>query len=243
MTERACIILAAGMGTRLGLKDVPKVMVGLHDKPLLHHTVETVLKTNPDNFIVVTGHKGEVIKRYFGNDLIYQRQEVLNGNAGALREGLKGLNNRNKNVLVLQGDDSAFYKIESLLNLISLHERSDADLTMIFTNEYDPNTFKSQYIPDERNRIIKMVYPIRNPSDGFYFTGSFCARVELLKKQIPKLKPIDGIISTTQIILNSLEESKRVFGLTVQGGEWVGINTPQELERAQMIISKSKDQK
>jgi bifunctional N-acetylglucosamine-1-phosphate-uridyltransferase/glucosamine-1-phosphate-acetyltransferase GlmU-like protein len=137
MTERACIILAAGMGTRLGLKDVPKVMVGLHDKPLLHHTVETVLKTNPDNFIVVTGHKGEVIKRYFGNDLIYQRQEVLNGNAGALREGLKGLNNRNKNVLVLQGDDSAFYKTESLLNLISLHERSGADLTMIFTNEYD----------------------------------------------------------------------------------------------------------
>lgn len=237
MTERSCIILAAGMGTRLGLKDRPKVMVGLYNRPLLHHSVENVFKTNPDNFIIVTGHKGEIIRRYFGKDLQYRDQEILDGNAGALRDGLKVVSNGNKNILVLQGDDSAFYTPETLLNLMSLHERSEADLTMLFTNDYDPNTFKTQYVPGCNMRITKMLYPIRNPRDGFYFTGSFCARREVLSGLIPKLEPINCVISTTQIILTALGEAKRVYGMTAPNGEWVGVNTPQELEKAQIMMS------
>ena len=34
------VIIAGGKGTRLGLKDIPKPMVKIADKPLLEHQIE-----------------------------------------------------------------------------------------------------------------------------------------------------------------------------------------------------------
>ena len=232
MVERACIILAAGKGSRLGLKDRPKVMAGLYEKPFLHYTVETVLKTNPDIFIVVTGYKGEVIKRYFGKDLRYQDQVVLDGNVGALREGLKGVDKPTKNILVLQGDDSAFYMPDTLQRLELQHERSEADITMLFTDDYEPKAFNSQYVPGDDMRITKMLNRV-NSTDGYYFIGTFCVKKEILTNIISRNRPEN----TPDIILTALNEGKRVYGITAPSGEWRGINTPQELEKANIMMS------
>lgn len=75
MKERGSVILAAGRGTRLNLKDEPKVMVGLYDKPLLHYTIETLLRTNPDEVVIVVGHKAEAITRHFGDTFKYPVQD------------------------------------------------------------------------------------------------------------------------------------------------------------------------
>jgi len=232
MIERACIVLAAGKGSRLGLRDKPKVMAGLYEKPFLHYTVETVLKTNPDIFIIVTGYKGEVIKRYFGKDLKYQDQTVLDGNARALKEGLKGVDKPTKNILVLQGDDSAFYMPDTIQKLELQHERSEADITMLFTNDYETKVFNSQYARSDDMRITRMLNRV-NSTDGNYFIGTFCAKKEILSSIVSRDKPAN----TTDIILTALNEGKKVYGMTVPNGEWRGINTPQELEKANIMMS------
>ena len=62
------IILAAGKGSRLAplTEHIPKPMIDIEGKPLLFY----ILKNLPDEIdevIIITKHKGEVIKSYFGN--------------------------------------------------------------------------------------------------------------------------------------------------------------------------------
>lgn len=57
------IILAAGMGTRLGnyTKDLPKGMLMVNGKPLLQHQIETLRKAGIGDITIVKGYKPEKI--------------------------------------------------------------------------------------------------------------------------------------------------------------------------------------
>lgn len=237
MSRMECVILAAGKGTRLGLSDRPKVMAGIYDRPLLHHTVETVYSLRIDKPIVVIGHMGEVVKEYFGADCIYAEQARLNGNGGALIEANKLLS-KDSSVLVLQGDDSAFYKSDTLRLGTQLHENSNADLTLLLTNDYDPKTFNTQYDVLRNSVVTKLIHPIQDPRIGMFPTGSFVVNKNILDEVLPELEEIDGVLSTTQIVMECLARSKKVIAQIVPTFEWFGINTPRELWLSQEMMSR-----
>ena len=64
------VILAGGKGTRLGKlgKKVPKAMVDIHGKPFLEIIIEQLKKKGIKKFLVLTGHKKEIIQNYFKNN-------------------------------------------------------------------------------------------------------------------------------------------------------------------------------
>lgn len=63
------LILAGGLGTRLseetGLK--PKPMVEIGGKPILWHIMKIYSHYGFNDFIILTGYKGHIIKDYFIN--------------------------------------------------------------------------------------------------------------------------------------------------------------------------------
>lgn len=61
------IILAGGLGTRMREETEfrPKPMVTIGDRPILWHIMRTYAFYNIENFVVLTGYKGEVIRQYF----------------------------------------------------------------------------------------------------------------------------------------------------------------------------------
>ena len=63
------LILAGGMGTRLGeeTKLIPKPMVEIGGYPILWHIMKTYSYYGYNDFIILTGYKGHVIKEYFLN--------------------------------------------------------------------------------------------------------------------------------------------------------------------------------
>ena len=61
------VIIAGGKGTRLGLKDIPKPMVKIGDKPLLEHQIELAKRYGIDEVFILSGHLANVIEDYFGN--------------------------------------------------------------------------------------------------------------------------------------------------------------------------------
>ena len=63
------LILAGGMGTRLGeeTKIIPKPMVEIGGYPILWHIMKIYSYYGYNDFVILTGYKGHVIKDYFLN--------------------------------------------------------------------------------------------------------------------------------------------------------------------------------
>ena len=61
------IILAGGWGSRLGQQtdEIPKPMVPIGDKPILHHIMQIYANYGYKDFYIALGYKSDVIKKYF----------------------------------------------------------------------------------------------------------------------------------------------------------------------------------
>ena len=63
------LILAGGLGTRLSEDTVnkPKPMVEIGNKPILWHIMKTYSHHGFNDFVILLGYKGNIIKEYFAN--------------------------------------------------------------------------------------------------------------------------------------------------------------------------------
>ena len=68
------LILAGGFGTRLSeVTDIrPKPMVEIDGKPILWHIMKLYSSYGYNDFVILLGYKGYVIKEYFANYFLHQ---------------------------------------------------------------------------------------------------------------------------------------------------------------------------
>jgi len=61
------VILCGGKGTRLSeyTEEIPKPLVEVGNKPILHHLMELYAHAGHKDFILCLGYKGEKIEEYF----------------------------------------------------------------------------------------------------------------------------------------------------------------------------------
>ena len=81
------VIMAGGYGTRLielTHDIIPKPMIRIRGKPLLHWQYKNLKANGFDDIIIVVGHHGDVIKRWFGDSVRYYEEKEPLGTAGAL---------------------------------------------------------------------------------------------------------------------------------------------------------------
>ena len=84
------VLLAAGIGSRLGLDITNKCFVKIDNKYLLDYNLEQFLDINVREIILVVGHNAQYIIDYIGNSyhgipVIYVKQEELLGIAHAVK--------------------------------------------------------------------------------------------------------------------------------------------------------------
>lgn len=114
-------ILAGGMGTRLRERsgDLPKPMVPVLGKPVLHHQIELCRRNGFTRIVLLVQHRHEKISEYFGDGssfgvtLSYAIEDEPRGTAGALRDALPMLGNR---FLLLYGDTFMDVNLRKLWN-------------------------------------------------------------------------------------------------------------------------------
>ena len=74
------VILAGGFGTRLSeVTDLtPKPMVEVDGKPILWHIMKIYSSFGYNDFVILLGYKGYVIKEYFANYFLHQSDIEIN---------------------------------------------------------------------------------------------------------------------------------------------------------------------
>ncbi len=73
------LILAGGFGTRLSeeTQNLPKPMIPIGSKPILWHIMKIYSHYGFNEFVVLLGYKGYVIKEYFANYFLHQSDVTI----------------------------------------------------------------------------------------------------------------------------------------------------------------------
>jgi len=134
------VILAAGQGKRLNCLDLPKVMHKINERPIISYILDELEKggIKKDQICLVIGFQAELVKEKIGPGYIYALQTERLGTAHAALTGEQALPENFTDFLVLNGDDSAFYKFNSLKELIETHLNNDNDMTVLNCEPDDP---------------------------------------------------------------------------------------------------------
>jgi glucose-1-phosphate cytidylyltransferase len=112
------IIFCGGLGTRIGheTRKVPKPMIKILGIPLLEHIIRIFTNNGFKNFILATGYKSEVIRRYFKKKknvrCVYTG---LKTNTGGRLLKIKDYVKRDENFFVTYGDGLTNQDLKKLL--------------------------------------------------------------------------------------------------------------------------------
>ena len=124
------IILCGGKGERLRpiTNDIPKPLVKIHNKPILHYVISHLMQYGINRIHIASGYKSEMIKKYIISSNYDANIEICNsGDVDIIKRIQDILVNVEKDILVLYGDTISNVNINEL---ILCHRHSSKEITM-----------------------------------------------------------------------------------------------------------------
>ena len=236
----ACIVLAAGKGTRLKCRDIPKVMLELESKPMIDYSIRNLNKAGFKKPIVVVGFQGQKVIDFLKDRATYAWQKKRLGTANAVLSAKEKVSSKVKTILVVGGDDSAFYKPQTLKDLVKNHQKYKADMTLLTVEVSDPTGLgrilkdKSGQVKEivEEKLASKKIKKIKEVNTGCYVfeTDFLWEGLKMVKKN-----PTGEYFITDLVAIGNVLK-KRIITFKAQQKEWFGINTLEQLEEARSRI-------
>ena len=239
--DLAVIILAAGKGTRMK-SSLAKVLLPLAGHPLLHYTLDLSSKLNPVQTIVVVGHQADQVQQAFadrGVEFVLQHEQLGTGHAA--QQAKEKLENFKGLVLVLCGD-MPLIRPDTLLEMVAGHRASGAKCTVLTLKSDGLHDF-GRIIRDEKGLILKIV-EFKDASDvekkvDEFNSGVYCFDSGLFFKA---LEHVDSNNAQNEYYLTDTIEylvRKRYpvqATQTQNANEILGINSPDDLNRAEQLL-------
>lgn len=246
MSDFAAVVLAAGKGKRMNSKNVNKVTLPLGGRPMIVHTVETLEKLGVKTIIVVVGFaKNSIIELFPKGRVKFCDQKKRLGTAHAVSCALKKIPNKVKNILVLYGDDSALYKVDTIKQLIDRHLESGSSFTLLTIEMEDPKGL-GRIIRGKEGKVLAIVEEKDATEDILKIKevnpACYVFKTDYLRKYLPKVKksPITGEYYLTSLIDMGIKNNENIETLQAGLFVWRGVNTKEELEEAENIFLKIK---
>lgn len=236
MKDITTVILAAGKGSRLNSLSVNKVTRKIGGKPLILHTLDLLKRLKIDNIITVVGFKKGSVQKTLGNNSIYAVQSKPLGTADAVKKALPFI--KTKTTLVLNGDDSAFYSVEDIKQLIQKHFQEKADMTLLTAIKANPGRL-GRVVRDSDQKIIKIVEAVNASKSERAIkeinTATYCFKTNLLKQFLPliDLNPVSGEFYLTDILEIAVNNHSSITSIQLNNSNhFHGVNTKKELQLA-----------
>ncbi|HOK80175.1 MAG TPA: NTP transferase domain-containing protein [bacterium] len=238
----SAIILAAGYGKRLGGEN-QKTLTQILGKPILVYLMSTVKQCNPKKIVVVVGfQKEKVMEQLKGEPVIFVEQKQLLGTGHAVMTAENVLSDFCGNVIVLCGD-VPFLSFETINKLKETHENTHADCTILTAIVDSPYGY-GRIVRDVSNNITKIVEDINASDEEKQIkeinAGVYIFKNKILFESLKKIKPnpVKNEYYLTDVIEIFISEGRKVSTWTTPSPEeTIGINTPEDLEKALQYIS------
>lgn len=243
------IILAAGKGERLNSTDTNKTALLFNGKPMIQYAVELFQKT-VDQTVVVTGFAVETVVHAIPENLrknvLFVKQREQMGTGHAVRVALEELKRQRKEfdmVLVGYGDHMMFYTPEVVRELVGLHKKESAAISMISTIVDRPDELAWGRVMRDRDENVLRVVEQKDATPEERETaegnaGFYCFDASFLGRFISELtaSPVSGEYYLTEMIEIAKKNGNNVVALPVPFDKvGVGVNTPHELQDSQSL--------
>lgn len=244
-SDFAAIILAAGKGKRMNSKTINKVVLPLGQKPMILHTLDILEKLGIKPIIIVVGFaKDSVMHLFRGTHAVFAEQKKRLGTAHAVLAAMKKMPGKIENVLVLNGDDSALYKTDTINELIKKHIKTDAAFTFLTIKMENPAGL-GRIVRGKNGKVLAVVEEKDATLDiqkiNEVNPACYVFKVEFLKKYLPKVKKstVSGEYYLTSLIDVGIKNGEKIETLQAGSFAWRGVNTKEELSQAEKLFLKT----
>lgn len=239
----AGVILAGGKGKRMYSK-IPKVLHTITGRPIISFSLENLRRAGLKEVIPVLGYKRNMVLRRLSNHIKYAIQPKQLGTGNAVLNSFPKISKNTKDLLVINGDDSAFYTPETIKNVIEMHLKSKSMLTFVSLIQKDP-TGLGRVVRNSKGELVATVEEknatdeqkkIKEVNDGLYVFN-----YKWIVKNIFNIKKnkLAREYYLTDLIEIALKNKDKVSVYTLpDSSEWQGINTPEQLNEAELKMLK-----
>lgn len=238
MDNVGVVVLAAGRGSRMKLKDINKVAISLNDKPLILRSLEIIKSSGIKEIIVVVGFAKESVIKLLPDGVKVVVQEEFLGTADAEKVGIEALSPDIKYVLSVYGDDSFLYTKEIFNKIIDVHKSSNAVMTLATIILDDPTGY-GRIIRDKNGKIVRIVEELSASDEEKKIkevnTGCYLFSREFIDKNIGKIKinELKKEYYLTDILEIFVKDEYLISSISIPSKNWKGVNTIEELRKAE----------
>lgn len=235
--ELQIVVLAAGHGTRMK-SDLPKILHPLGGRPVLYYVLDLAHKITSQDVILVVSPALKEIQTPFNHKTVVQHP--AQGTGDAVKWALPHLQEKGY-VLILFGDTPLILQ-ETLQRMIN-EAQSHPEMALILLGmcPIDKQNY-ARLVVNEKNELEEVVeYKDLNSSQKeipLCNSGVMLVRSELLGSFLAELQPNNA---AKEYYLTDLVKIARLRGYAcgiVEGeaSEFMGINTRQDLAKAENIL-------
>ena len=240
----AVIILAAGLGTRMK-SNKAKVLHKLLNQPMVMYVVETAMQVAGRNVILVVGNQAEKVQAVVTKKaaLMFALQEEQLGTGHAVLCALPQIPSHIKEVVILCGD-VPLIRATTVIDLVNEHLNEDRDVSLLAVDIENPHGY-GRILFDQNRQFCGIVEESEATEEQRRITlinsGIYCIKKDFLNVALPHISSenAQGEIYLTDIIEIGYSQNRKL-GVRIGSDplEVFGINTIQDLERAESIMKK-----
>jgi D-glycero-alpha-D-manno-heptose 1-phosphate guanylyltransferase len=223
------VILAGGLGTRLSsvLKEVPKPMAPVGERPFLEFLLEWLTGYEISKIIMSVGYKSEIISSFFGIGfngvpIEYSNEEEPLGTGGGVLKAVEKI--EGNDFLVLNGDT---YFPVNLHDFRKRHISMKGDITVALKEMHDFSRYGAVDI-DMNNSIIRF------HEKEFRKTGLINGGIYLINKDFITGLNLPERFSFEKDVLEK-HTGGNIKGIMYQS-QFIDIGIPEDYFKAQVVL-------